>query len=157
MTSIAHENRTAVLTTLGFLAGCRSAVHLESALHPDVLLADHRKRWLFLGDAKASETAGCEATARRLRRYVRALSPWRAGGYGVRLAVCTPTDSGDWERSLAAVAQDAGTIPVASGTTLIGADTRLTWVQLATPHFTGARSTPVAEHGSRRPRARQHQ
>lgn len=116
---------------MGILAGCRSVVQLESALRPDVVLANRSLRRLFLGDAKATETAGCGYTCRRLRRYLRAVAPWSAAGYDIRLAICAPIGSGDWQATLTSSARSVGIKILRNGSTDIGTDSEVAWIDIS--------------------------
>lgn len=115
---------------MAMIARCTVTARLDTTLVPDVVLADPRRGRLFVGDAKATETAGCAATSRRLRRYARGAAPWRSSGYVVRLAVCT-SPAGDWSAALAAVARDAGAGVTATGTVEISGTDQVSWVDLA--------------------------
>jgi hypothetical protein len=125
-----HERRVGLLATLAALAGCRAASRLEPGLAPDVLTADHRLRVLFVGDAKATETAGCAATARRLRRYLRATQTWRAAGYTVRVVLCASGEAKAWEAALLRLAAEVHAPLAAHGHAAVGADDGLAWVDL---------------------------
>lgn len=57
------------LETLATLAGFTAHLVLAWRLQPDVLRACAHDSSVFLGDAKDTETPGCEATRRRLRWY----------------------------------------------------------------------------------------
>lgn len=140
--SAVHERRVGVLTTLGALAGCRAAARLDPGLSPDVVAADHRLRVLFVGDAKATETAGCAATARRLRRYLRATEIWRAAGYIVRVALCASRDTSEWERTLLRLAGDVRAPVAAHGHATLG-DDALAWLDLTAATRTCPAGSPA--------------
>ena len=129
--SAPHEARVELLATAAILSGCRSPVLVESGLRPDVAVADHPGRRLFVGNAKATETSACAATGRRLRRYLRAISPWRANGYHVRLVLCVEKGSGDWAGQLARLCHSVGAgVAVAGRTAEFGGDSELAWIDL---------------------------
>lgn len=71
--SQAHEERVELLRTIAALAGFGCDIVVGDAVIPDVARVSLSSRALFLGDAKATETSGCNATSERLVRYVRAV------------------------------------------------------------------------------------
>ena len=102
--SMDHEMRVGYLTTMALLARCGEPFQLDLGLRPDVTMASHSRRRLFVGDAKATESATCEATRHRLLRYVTAAATWQRLNYSVRIAICARTHSGDWAMTLAELA-----------------------------------------------------
>ena len=122
------------------LSGCRRHVTLDAGLSPDVAAADDSGRRLFVADAKATETAGCSQTSRRLRRYLRAISPWRALGYDARFALCAERGSGDWDDALARAARSVSVGDVPPRSTTVGLDSVLAWLDL--PALSGASPAP---------------
>jgi hypothetical protein len=118
-----------LLRAMGMLAGCVMTTRLDTQLAPDVVLTDLRHRRLFVGDAKATETAGCAATSRRLRRYVRATTAWRSSRYVVRVAICT-APSHEWRAALLAAVRDAGLVAMATGAIEIAGVDQVSWVDL---------------------------
>lgn len=138
--SAAHEWRVELLATVAMLSGCRRRVTLDKGMSPDVAAADDTGRRLFVADAKATETAGCSATSRRLRRYLRAISSWRAFGYDARFALCAERGSGDWDDVLASEARSVWAGDVRARSTPVGSDSVLAWLDL--PSRSGASPTP---------------
>lgn len=88
--SEAHEQRRALLCNVASLAGLTEQMVLGVGLQPDVALRCRSKRLLLIGDAKATESPGCRATARRLRHYGGALFEVVRSGIGVRLVLSVP-------------------------------------------------------------------
>ena len=86
--SSAHEQRVRTFETVAVLAGVTVPVAIGPECLPDLALASADGTVLLVGDAKATETPGCSATARRLTRYLRAVRPLVERGVVVRLAVC---------------------------------------------------------------------
>jgi hypothetical protein len=125
-----HEQRVELLTAVAAMGGCRSAVELDGRLRPDVALADHRTRRLFVGDAKATETVGCQATGRRLRRYLRAAVPWCRVGYRLRVVLCASPSSGRREDGLVTLAAAVGLRTSTEGTITVGAQHEFSWVDI---------------------------
>lgn len=125
--SILHESRVGTLDALARLAGCGRTVELDRHLHPDVVRSDWGGRRLFVGEAKATETAGCQATARRLRRYLRSVRSWQDAGFDVRLAVC----GGDqkWVDRLLTLAAQVGNPACHQGWVRVG-DDPVAWIDL---------------------------
>jgi hypothetical protein len=127
-----HERRVALLDAAAILAGCTQSIRLGSRLAPDVCRVSDDGR-VFVGDAKATEPAGCGDTARRLRRYLRACRLRVARGELLRVAVCHGTTRGArdrWIETLHRVAADLGCTPRSSGHLVIDVDTELSWVDL---------------------------
>jgi hypothetical protein len=85
-----HQERVVTLRTLAALAGCTCVVGLGGQTFPDVVLADMENLRLFVGDAKATESAGCYATRCRLVDYTGRLVAWVRSGFAVRFVVCVP-------------------------------------------------------------------
>jgi hypothetical protein len=85
-----HERRAAELDTLAVLAGYTALATMPWRLRPDVLRGCPAAGGLFVGDAKQTETAGCEATFARLRWYVVAASEFLPSDGHVTLALAIP-------------------------------------------------------------------
>ncbi len=128
--SLLHEHRVQLLASLADLATCTASARLDPGLLPDVVRADHRHRRLLVGDGKATETAGCAATARRLTRYSRASVPWARAGYTVRLVLCHDLHTDGWSGVLRRAAAAAGLQVVDSGTTTLDGASAVTWADL---------------------------
>lgn len=101
--SLLHETRVADLETLATLALFTAPVYLPWRLRPDVARVSPAGRALFLGDAKATETAGCAATFTRLRWYATGLPSVEPElEYAlVALAVDDGPTVREWEHALA--------------------------------------------------------
>lgn len=87
---LTHEDRTQFLDTLAILLGCSYAVRngLPDGRRPDVLRIDNSKGFLFVGDAKHTESPGCRRTQGRLYNYLRWLAAHVASGRDGLFAVC---------------------------------------------------------------------
>lgn len=70
--SAAHEYRVQLLETLSSLVGCHEDIgnELPNGSRPDVVRLDRKRRLLFFGDAKDTETPGNRDTQARLYRYI---------------------------------------------------------------------------------------
>lgn len=129
--SMAHARRVAFLATLANLAGCHHALRhgLPDGV-PDVLQVDLRRRVLFLGDAKDTETAGTCATVVRLTRYFRWVLAHVAAGRPVVLALCVGRRPETWAATLRGLAHEAGLQTLEVGTATFGRATYVVWVRL---------------------------
>lgn len=95
--SAIHEARREDLATVFQLAGLTSPAYLQWWLRPDVLLASPHARVLGIGDAKATEHPGDEATLRRLIGYVRAARWWHEEGWSIHMSLAVAPENGrDW-------------------------------------------------------------
>lgn len=72
----AHDSKAHFLDTLAALIGCKEGIGgaLPDGRRPDVLRINRRRRILFLGDAKHTESPTDKATQARLLGYLRWLS-----------------------------------------------------------------------------------
>ncbi len=97
-----HEDRARALESLADLAGFTNELAWEASLLPDVLRFSSRHRALFVGDAKATETAGATATFDRLARYVGAAAPVLDTGSGLWMVVAhgRPNEADAWADTL---------------------------------------------------------
>lgn len=141
--SVAHEDRVRALETLAVLAGAAIPAEIGGECVPDVARISADGAVLLVADAKATETPGCEATARRLLRYIRAVRPMVEGGVVVRLAVChgDPRQQKEWQRRLSLLATSAGLATAERpATATFDADTLVTWVDLRSAGPRPARS-----------------
>jgi hypothetical protein len=123
-----HEERVRTLEALATLAGFLTEIPvLPDGRMPDVVRMCTRRRGLFLGEAKASESPGDQAALARLFRYV---AWWqRVGRRGPALLVvcCGMQDSGRWASSLTALVTEAGSSALANMESL-GEDDALVWL-----------------------------
>lgn len=71
----------ALLGEMADLAGFVVALRIDAYLLPDVVRLHHRHPWLFVADAKATESAGNRDTKTRILMYLRALRPWLEPGF----------------------------------------------------------------------------
>jgi hypothetical protein len=145
-----HEERVRVLEAVAMLAGFTGAIAFNPPLEPDVFRVDFKRHRVFVGDAKATETAGSHATKARLMRYARATLSWCAGGADAVLAVAhsQPHHSHEWLDALEEVVARAGLWPSAAGTSLLDQGCVLAWVEvpriLTARH--GSSPAPVRVH-----------
>jgi hypothetical protein len=100
------------LDVLAVLVGCEEVLggSLPDGRRPDVLRADSRRRALFVGDAKHSESPGNRETQARLLGYFRWLSShFEGGGLGI-YAVCfgRKSDTSAWVETLAMLGYEVG-------------------------------------------------
>lgn len=131
--SVPHEARVRVLETLATLAGFPASAQLGLGLIPDVVRLDVAGRRLFIGDAKATESSGCDATRMRLATYLAEARDWQGAGTGVVfvLAHGEPGQADDWLRTVAIVLREVEMAPTATGSADIGPDCFLAWAWLA--------------------------
>lgn len=128
--TVIHEDRVATIETMAALAGCTSRGHLDRRTVPDVVRVDYLGRRLLVGDAKASETAGCSETHRRLRQYFVLATSWLVRGYSVRVALCHSPPIGAWHRGLEADAKVSGLAVLGSGTVVLDGSGVVSWVDV---------------------------
>ena len=107
-----HERKVEFLDALAVLAGCEETMGgaLPNGSRPDVLRLDSRRRILFIGDAKHSESPKDRETQARLLGYARWLSTHvRSGGAGV-FAVCftRESDTDAWVRTIGMLGHEVG-------------------------------------------------
>jgi hypothetical protein len=96
-----HERRRELLACLAILAGCtRGVPAFPDGLMPDVLRIRLGNDLLFVGDAKATETAGCAATAARLDAYFTWIQVHAATGRAAVVALCHSASAGTSWRPL---------------------------------------------------------
>lgn len=128
-----HEQRARVLEACADLSGHCSPCRLSADDLPDLVRADVRSRRLFVGDAKNTESPGGKRTQARLFSYARALRPWLAGGFAVRLAVCHGRAAHDarWHALLRHALSCAGLEAGGSGSVDLGAGTIIAWIDVS--------------------------
>ncbi len=118
-----HEARREDLATVFRLAGLTSPAYLQWWLRPDVLLASPNARILGIGDAKATEHPGDEATLRRLIGYVRAAREWREAGWNIHMSLAVAPENGrDWLGELRRAWELGGLLPGREATLAITPD-----------------------------------
>lgn len=127
-----HEARAAFLRSLATLAGCAGGLgaQLPDGLRPDVVRYAVGRRWIFLGDAKATETPRCSATRDRLAAYLRWLRAHESlGGAGV-FAICFGRrgDAGGWLRAIFELAGRERVTCVAGDVTEFAPDLLVAWL-----------------------------
>ena len=105
-----HDRRVCFLESLAGLLGCVGRVpYLPDGRRPDVLRIDTRRRLLFVGEGKDSETPNCRATQARLQRYLEWVAAHlRDGSAAAVCAVCfgREADARGWLDVLAMLAAE---------------------------------------------------
>ncbi len=105
-----HDRRVRFLESLAGLLGCTGQVpYLPDGRRPDVLAIDTRRRLLFVGEGKDSETPNCRATQARLQRYLQWIAAHlRHGSATAVCAVCfgREGDARTWLDVLAMLARE---------------------------------------------------
>jgi hypothetical protein len=104
-----HERRVHLLCDLADLSGYTLDVAAYTSLRPDVCRLHRRASWIFIADAKATESPAGGATRRRLVRYAMATRLWTQGGIHVAFGACHDPDArGEWREALVSCLAVAG-------------------------------------------------
>lgn len=126
--SLEHERRRELLDSLALLAGCSQRVAtLPDGTVPDVLRWRPSDGLILVGEAKATETAGCASTRGRLRGYL----GWAAHSgrnHGALVAVCHDHAGDTWRTVLAGLCDSSGLPDPTSGCLALGERDALSWV-----------------------------
>lgn len=133
--SVGHERRRRLLDDTAAIAGLTAPLDLGAGLEPDVARRRPGAPQLLVGDAKDTETAGCSATARRLRRYAAALLDPVLAGTHARIVLAVPPPSPHALTAWLALMQDVTRLLPAAppGHIRLDHDTALVWVDLTAP------------------------
>lgn len=128
----AHAEREEFLRNLASLVGCPCGIGgcFPDGSRPDVLRIGVKRRLLFLGDAKDSETPGCAATSDRLRGYMGWLRAHvRRGGVGI-FAVCfgRRADAQGWLRTVSRLADLTGVTIAAADVANFSSGPMVAWL-----------------------------
>ena len=93
--SARHDARVQLLDSLALLIGCceRIGAEFPDGRRPDVIRKNTERHFLFIGEAKNTETSGCTATWARLQVYVKWLAVHALNGGTGMLALCVGRDS----------------------------------------------------------------
>jgi hypothetical protein len=130
--STSHKERVQVLRSIATLAGFDRDVAIGAGLIPDVARLCLASGGLFIGDAKATETSGCAATAERLEAYVRAIRPTDRDPHASSLLMVLAHEAraaDDWLSALIRVLRQAGmATPQRVGSSVLDADCTLTYI-----------------------------
>jgi hypothetical protein len=130
--SALHDARLHVLGDVAALAGFYIDLPFAQGERPDIVRLHHQRPSLLVGDAKATESPGCEATRARLTRYFRTGRKWSSAGFGVRVALCHgPVDPERWAILLCRAARDAQCRTGPVDAALFDSETTVTWVDLS--------------------------
>lgn len=127
-----HESRVRLLEALADLVGCHQRLPstLPDGARPDVLRVGHHVHFLFVGDAKHTETPGNKATAARLFTYLHWLLAFvaRPGALGM-LALCVSRTHSDrsWLTIGRALAADLGIKLSHCDFTALDPETAIVW------------------------------
>jgi hypothetical protein len=125
-----HERRADTLATMARLSGYTVDIDvLPDGGRPDVLLVRPADQSLFVGDAKATETAGNADTTRRLSRYTTFAARYVAAGGSAVVALVVPArDRNKWLRVLCDVCAPIGSGRRIDGRVdLLDAETAVIW------------------------------
>ena len=136
-----HEERAAILSAMASLTGfVHPMTGLPDGSIPDVLQLRSSDGGLFIGDAKATETAGNRETFRRLSSYADFLARWvSAGGDGVFALAVDARSANGWLQLLRDIClRPARGVRVAGRLDMIDVDTAVVW-----QGFAGRRTTQV--------------
>lgn len=120
-----HEDRANFLDNLAVLAGCTEKIghELPDGLRPDVMRIDRSRNTVFIGEAKNTESPGCNATKSRLRHYIRWLAVQTKRRRGMALfGICHArlTDGLGWINTILHLARQEGLILVSQKTDVFG-------------------------------------
>lgn len=137
VTESTHDRRVAFLASLATLVGCTGHVpYLPDGRRPDVLAIDVRRRLLFVGEGKDSESPHCRATQARLQRYLE----WAAVHlrHEAATAVCAVCfgregDARAWLAVLAMLANEAPVDLVREGVARFGPGLLVAYVVACAP------------------------
>lgn len=126
-----HENRRMLLGEMATLAGYTIELRFAVNQRPDVVRFHPLKLSLLVGDAKATESPGCEETRRRVAGYLRTARRWQRAGFDIRVALCHPPDPDSrWASLLASAAADVRAVALPGGVTTIDDRTSVTWIRV---------------------------
>jgi len=102
--TVLHERRRGWLDAIAILEGFTLGLPvLPDGSIPDVLRVDPRRRWLFIGEAKDTESPRSAYTGARLHRY----ATWLAANGGV-FAVCHGGGIAAWRAAALCAIGNAG-------------------------------------------------
>lgn len=124
-----HEARVEMIGTLATLCGYEEGPDaLPDGTRPDVLRVRQQDRSLFLGDAKATETAGNRETFERLSHYALVLGEWTRRGYDGVLALAVDADAAwGWLRTLRALVSSCSDLPASTRVDFLDERTAVVW------------------------------
>jgi hypothetical protein len=129
--SLLHEVRVEELDAMFALAGLTHTAYLQWWLRPDVARASPKHHVLAIGDAKASEAPGDQATLLRLANYARVAADWQAEGWTILMCLAIdPSDTSGWMFELRRAASIGGLSAVETSSALL--HPTLTVVSLST-------------------------
>jgi hypothetical protein len=134
--SAEHEYRRGVLDALAILTGHTAELvsGLPDGTRPDVARLDVKGMRVFLGEAKATETARCQATLARALKYVRWLAGGVRAGYSGTFGVCfgQSAHAGAWRNTIEMLILECG-INGSCAVFGLATDVWLVWVRIEAP------------------------
>lgn len=124
-----HEARVEMLGALATLCGYEDGPDvLPDGTRPDVLRVRPQDRSLFIGEAKATETAGNRETFERLSHYASVLGEWTRSGHDGVLALAVEAQTAfEWVRTLRALVSSLSPSPASTRVDFLDEDTAVVW------------------------------
>jgi len=127
-----HDSNVRFLDTLAILAGCKE--HISSSLpdgrRPDVIRVNRKRRILFIGEGKNTESPGCLNTQERLWEYLRWFSAHLCseGSLGI-IAICFKNDLDDngWIETITSLSRDMNLLCLDYGKETFGSGFNVVW------------------------------
>ncbi len=133
-----HKARATLLKSMAEMIGCTA--HLEFTLpdgsRPDVVAAAIGRRILFLGEAKDTESPGCQPTQARLSNYLRWMAAHLYRDEAIALfAICfgCTRHTSAWLTVIARLAAREGICPLRRGVTQFDRGLSAVWITAAGP------------------------
>lgn len=130
-----HEEIVTYLDGLAVLVGCQVSLgnRLPDGSRPDVARCDPQRGILFLGDAKNTESPGCQVTRERLLTYLVWLERHiSCGGRAGHFALCFLSweHRDGWKSCLEVLAHKAGLGVTTAKMADLGPGIYVTWISL---------------------------
>lgn len=127
-----HDSNVRFLDALAILSGCRE--HINSSLpdgrRPDVMRVNRKRRLLFIGEGKNTESPGCLNTQERLWEYLRWLSAHLCceDSVGI-LAICFKKESDDnrWIETINSLSRSINLLCLDYGKEMFGSGFNVVW------------------------------
>jgi hypothetical protein len=127
-----HDSNVRFLDTLAILSGCKEHINtsLPDGRRPDVIRVNTKRRLLFIGEGKNTESPGCLNTQERLWVYLRWLSAhlYREDSVGI-LAICFKKeyDNNKWVETITSLSRDMNLLCFDYGTVKFGSGVNVVW------------------------------
>lgn len=131
-----HERLVGFLDTMAIMLGCFQTLNgqLPDTTRPDVIRANTKSGFLFIGDAKNTEMPNCGSTRQRLMHYVLWLSFFMSANTSRKavFAIChnRHKNSYSWLDTLVELFACSGLHTFKSGVEEFDAFTSITWIQV---------------------------